>query len=341
MFFVSVVQYYKKQRTLLELFFYLSWFLLFSCLVISADYDEVLIDSIIDTFSLLFFVFLSLIPPLLYNIVSANLSSNFVDRRNYYLPAALFVINMFCVLYFGVEKNEENFTYEVVENVMTYVNFITILFVFPLSTIFFSYLSYKKLKLKPIKQVLKLKDINCYLLWFVILYNLYIIIWVFQNYILNESILKSVLKGFYFIYFIASYYCLYKIHKLKKIKSSEDESNKLSNQQKLQEKLIVVLENEKLYLDPKLSVKTLAKQIDSNEKYVSYLINKVYNKNFANFINDYRIEYSKKVLVDNEFKNFTIEAIGNLSGFNSKSGFNTTFKKHTGLTPTQFQKANN
>ena len=100
--------------------------------------------------------------------------------------------------------------------------------------------------------------------------------------------------------------------------------------------MTAILED-KIYLNPKLTVKDLAREIGSNEKYVSNLINKKNNMNFSNFINIYRVDYAKLLLFDEEYSNFTIEAIGGLAGFNSKSGFNATFKKVTGLTPTQFK----
>ena len=108
--------------------------------------------------------------------------------------------------------------------------------------------------------------------------------------------------------------------------------------EELNNKLEKAILEDKVFLDPNLTVKNLAKTIDSNEKYMSYLINKKYNKNFSNFINGHRIEYAKKILLEKEYKQYTIEAIGGLSGFNSKSGFNTIFKKSTGLTPSQYKK---
>ena len=100
---------------------------------------------------------------------------------------------------------------------------------------------------------------------------------------------------------------------------------------------IIVKDDVVMYPSKKLTVKDLAREIGSNEKYVSNLINKKNNMNFSNFINIYRVDYAKLLLFDEEYSNFTIEAIGGLAGFNSKSGFNATFKKVTGLTPTQFK----
>jgi AraC-like DNA-binding protein len=60
--------------------------------------------------------------------------------------------------------------------------------------------------------------------------------------------------------------------------------------------------------------------------------------NFANFINQQRVEYAKKALKKDENKLLTIESIGEKSGFKSKSSFNAAFKKFTGQTPSDYLK---
>lgn len=337
-FLVSLFHFVKKLRTNPELLFYSLWFLLFSFLSISSDYNDVLYDVIVNTASLMFYVILTLLPPVLYHIVFKYVKKKTsFDRKNYYLPATLFIVNIFCVVYFGVEKDDENFTYEVVENVMTYLNYVTILFVFPITTIYYSYLSFKKLKPIKFNRFIKPKSTEDFLLVFVLLYDLYIIIWILQNYILPLSIFKSVLKGYYVIYFVLSYLVLYKAHKNCYSINVSDTGFQFDLDE-LNDKLKSVILIDKPFLDPNLTVRKLAKTIDSNEKYMSYLINKKYNKNFSNFINEYRIEFAKKILLEKEYKQYTIEAIGGLSGFNSKSGFNTIFKKSTGVTPSQYKK---
>lgn len=337
-FLVSLYHYIKKLRTDMELLFYFLWVMLFSFLSISSDYSGILPDIIINSASLMFYVILTLLPPILYHIVFRLIEkeSSF-DRRNYYLPVTLFIINAFCIVYFGIEKDAENFTYEVVENVMTYVNYVIILFVFPIATVYYSYLAFKKLKPIKFNHVVKPESTQDFLLIFVLLYDLYIIVWVFQNYILPVSILKSGLKGYYVIYFVFSYWILYKAHKTNNVFKNNNTSFQFDLEE-LNSKLESVILIDKVFLDPNLTVKKLAKEIDSNEKYMSYLINKIYNKNFSNFINEHRIDFAKKILMDKEYKQYTIEAIGGLSGFNSKSGFNTLFKKYTGVTPSQFKK---
>ena len=56
------------------------------------------------------------------------------------------------------------------------------------------------------------------------------------------------------------------------------------------------------------------------------------------FVNEFRIKEAKSILKDPSKKEFTVLEILYEVGFNSKSSFNTAFKKHTGLTPTQFRK---
>ena len=63
------------------------------------------------------------------------------------------------------------------------------------------------------------------------------------------------------------------------------------------------------------------------------------NQNFFDFINGYRIKEAKRLLVDPKGELLTILAIAEEVGFNSKSSFNTAFKKITGMTPTEYKKS--
>ena len=107
---------------------------------------------------------------------------------------------------------------------------------------------------------------------------------------------------------------------------------------KLRKDLLFYMETEKPYLNQKLMINQLARSINTNNKYLSYVINKDFNQNFVTFINSYRIEEAKLYLQSAEFENFKIEAIGNMAGFKSKSSFNTAFKSFTGKTPSAFRK---
>lgn len=87
------------------------------------------------------------------------------------------------------------------------------------------------------------------------------------------------------------------------------------------------------------SLHRLAKLIDINYKYVSQAINQKSGKNFNAFINEYRIEEACRRLNDQEnYGKLTVEAIGVGLGFKSRSNFESTFQKVTGLTPAVFRK---
>lgn len=92
------------------------------------------------------------------------------------------------------------------------------------------------------------------------------------------------------------------------------------------------------YLDPDLSLRSLADQIDIHPNQLSWLLNESLGKNFNEFINHYRIETFKSISKDPKNSNITIMGLAYDSGFNSKTVFNTYFKKETGLTPIQFLK---
>jgi AraC-like DNA-binding protein len=97
-----------------------------------------------------------------------------------------------------------------------------------------------------------------------------------------------------------------------------------------------VSENEP-YLDPSLTIQELSKQVNIPVRDLSILINHHMNKHFFDFINEYRIEKAKEILKDASKSKVTILEILYEVGFNSKSSFNTAFKKHTNQTPTEFR----
>lgn len=91
------------------------------------------------------------------------------------------------------------------------------------------------------------------------------------------------------------------------------------------------------FLDPSLTIQELSKQVNIPVRDLSILINHHMNKHFFDFINEYRIEKAKEILKDDSKSKVTILEILYEVGFNSKSSFNTAFKKHTNQTPTEFR----
>lgn len=106
----------------------------------------------------------------------------------------------------------------------------------------------------------------------------------------------------------------------------------------LKVRLVSSMIEDKIFLKSGLNIHDLAAVLNTNSKYVSTLINQEFKVNFVTFINKYRIDEAKILLLDPKKNNVTIEAIGNESGFKSKSAFNVAFKKETGITPSMYVK---
>lgn len=95
---------------------------------------------------------------------------------------------------------------------------------------------------------------------------------------------------------------------------------------------------EKPFLNPALTIQEVAKTIKVPVRDLSLLINHKLEQHFYDFVNAYRIETAMGMLSDETKSKLTILEILYEVGFNSKSSFNTAFKKHTGKTPTGYRK---
>lgn len=102
-------------------------------------------------------------------------------------------------------------------------------------------------------------------------------------------------------------------------------------------KIVDLVNTEKYFLNKNLKVSHLAEELGENDRVISKAINKYGNGNFNKFINSFRVEYSKDILIGGKFDHYTIEAIAEESGFSNKVSFYNAFKSETGMSPTQFR----
>ena len=112
-------------------------------------------------------------------------------------------------------------------------------------------------------------------------------------------------------------------------KSLFTEQEKILYENRLRE----LMEQEQLHLNPDLSLRSLAEYMNLSPNQMSQLLNDGFGQNFADFVNGYRLEEFKSKLKDKNAHLLTILAIAYDSGFNSKTVFNTFFKKKMGVTP--------
>jgi AraC-like DNA-binding protein len=99
-----------------------------------------------------------------------------------------------------------------------------------------------------------------------------------------------------------------------------------------------LMESEKLFLDNDLNLPAVAEKLGISIHEASFLINETTKDNFYNYINKYRVEEAKRLLVSAKIEQLNILGIAFASGFNSKTTFNTTFKRIVGISPSQYSK---
>ncbi|MBC7124333.1 MAG: helix-turn-helix transcriptional regulator, partial [Bacteroidales bacterium] len=142
--------------------------------------------------------------------------------------------------------------------------------------------------------------------------------------------------------FSISYYgihqpVLYQHQKPKHFQVSDEAQEKKS--QKFGDLLYEHMVKNKPYLNNELTIQDLADQLKVSTQEISNYLNKELGVNFFNYINSFRIEEAKQRLINPAFDYETLLGIAYDSGFNSKTSFNTLFKKETGMTPSEYKKA--
>jgi len=271
------------------------------------------------------------------------------EKKNlwHFLPFLIFLIFRFP--FFITGKNIE-FSYEVGR-----VVFFILKTALPLQTVIYWLLSFRRLQ-KHLKNIHEFSSstekINLSWLKYFLLVLLFIVTAWFNLIFFN---LTDLIECTPFIYLLSVFFLAYfslqqkeifdfsksELHDLSAIKEYKKESPKRVSDTRLTEidgKLQLLMNSEKLYLDNDLSLPKLAKHLNSSCNETSFVINELYGDNFYNFINKYRIEEAKNLLLSEKYNQLNILGIAYESGFNSKTTFNTTFKKDIGYSPTEFVK---
>jgi AraC-like DNA-binding protein len=122
---------------------------------------------------------------------------------------------------------------------------------------------------------------------------------------------------------------------IKKYKKSGLKKAEAENYLNVLEKLMT---EEKPFLDPDLTISDLSNKLDIPRHHLTQIINERLKKNFFMFINEYRVREAKQMMNNDNYKDYTILRIAYESGFNTKSGFNSIFKRLTGFTPSEYKK---
>lgn len=114
-------------------------------------------------------------------------------------------------------------------------------------------------------------------------------------------------------------------------------STEAETEENLKNLLRTEMEDHRVYLQKDLTVVQLAKQMGTNRATLSHFINNKMQKNFPQFINEYRVKEAVHLLSDPATSNYKIEVIGDMCGYKNRQVFHSSFKKVMGVTPMQFR----
>lgn len=103
------------------------------------------------------------------------------------------------------------------------------------------------------------------------------------------------------------------------------------------QKLELLCKEQHIYTDSTLNREKVAEKLGISAGYVSQIINTITEDNFANYINQYRVEAVKEMISNSEYENYNLLTMGLESGFTSKTTFYKAFKKVTGQTPNEYK----
>lgn len=102
-------------------------------------------------------------------------------------------------------------------------------------------------------------------------------------------------------------------------------------------KLEILCKEQHIYTDSTLNREKVAEKLGISAGYVSQIVNTITGDNFANYINQYRVEAVKEMISNSEYENYNLLTMGLESGFTSKTTFYKSFKKVTGQTPNEYK----
>lgn len=154
------------------------------------------------------------------------------------------------------------------------------------------------------------------------------------------------LSGYYALFFLVCTLVFTSMRYFSNFEAVKQKDAKEPSKKSTQEKLLNpeyaakidgIMRSQKTYLNPELTLDMLAETLGIATKDLSMIINRHFNLNFYEFVNGYRIEEAQRRLAEPGNKEKTIMDIYLEVGFNSKSVFNTFFKKLVGTTPSEYR----
>ncbi|MBE6287571.1 MAG: AraC family transcriptional regulator [Mediterranea massiliensis] len=106
----------------------------------------------------------------------------------------------------------------------------------------------------------------------------------------------------------------------------------------LYDKIVNIVVVQKKYRDPDYSAKDLAKELQTNTRYLSAVVNSRFGMNYSCLLNEHRIREAQHLLTDKRYMDKNIEEISSMVGFANRQSFYAAFYKNVGITPKNYRK---
>jgi AraC-like DNA-binding protein len=285
--------------------------------------------------------------PTLFLYIESFLNKRFKFKPQYLLFYAPFVVIFFYYLhktiyqnyYYGQDHNET--TYKLIESVENFIFFILIVIRFRKNGLTFKdiFLKFNDYRITWIRFIF----VSSSIVWFYKLLS-FIAVGRFIMYhspTLHKAIYQNNITAYFIFIFMFFSILLYLVLNRSMIfhQKTKYSESQLSNEQKkiYKQKLIEYMDKERPHLDSELSMQKLSKLTGISSKITSQIINEMFEINFYDFINNYRVKESVRLFKDEKYAEWSILEVLLEAGFNSKSTFNKAFKRETGLTPREYK----
>lgn len=105
----------------------------------------------------------------------------------------------------------------------------------------------------------------------------------------------------------------------------------------LKDRILDIIGVQKKYKDKNFSAKKLAEELATNTRYISAVVNVRFGKNYTSFVNEYRIEEAKKILVDPKYAGLRMEEVSDMVGFSNRQSFYASFYRIMGIAPREYK----
>lgn len=273
--------------------------------------------------------FLLLIGPLLKWYVLGMIHSKFKLLKSCFLEFIPFCL-VFIMSFFITKELFEN------NKIVIIILSSVLLFIYQ-HFAFYIGLSWKVLrdKKKEVKNETLTKSQKAIFDWLNLVIIGFVVIWI--SYFLNliEDSVPYIIGPI--MYSIIIYFLSYKAFELK-VTEIDGDVFKPNDNLVLFNRMSKLIIDDELYFESDLTLSKLSDLLGESTQKISSIINQYAKRNFNDFINYYRVQGAKKMLLDPDNEKFTISSIAFDTGFGSLSSFNSAFKKFEGITPSNFRK---